>query len=282
MTLDHLAALLKLLLYAGALAGGGAALAEVSLRSGPGAAESKGPWTIAAGGLTAVLAALAGALLLMRRLDLDLDRPSLEAVFGGPAGVALGAQVVGGLLLMVAAWRSALRPLRLAGSLLLLGSFGLVGHAGSISYWSGLLAAAHLSTAGWWLGGLLQVRQACSMLGAEPLAALVRRFSRQALLVVGAMVASGAILVFVLVSPTLEAWSTPYARTLALKIAAATGALAIANTNRTRFLPRLEAGQPGAARRLGRAVCLEIVLLAGTLAVTAWLTTYHSPYDAGS
>ncbi len=260
LTLEHLAALAKLLLYAGALVGAGAALAGASLRDGLGEVQENAPRRIVAGALTAVAAALAGGVLLVMRLGGELDGPILSAVFGGPTGIALGAQVGAGRSCSRRHGVGADGRFRLAGALLLLGSFGVTGHSAAASPWTGLLAAAHLVAAAWWLGGLLLLRQACRSLGAEELEALVRRFSRLALFVVGGLVASGAILVFVLVSPTWDAWNTPYARNLALKIALAVGALAIANVNRTRLVPRLSAGQPGAPRSLRRAVTLEIGL----------------------
>lgn len=277
--LELLAALLKLLLYAGALVGGGVALAWASLDPRLGEAEKPAPGWIAGGAAAALLGALAGSVLLLWQLG-GFDGPTVAAMLGTPTGIALGLRIAGGALLLAAPRRAALLPLRLAGAAALLASFGVSGHAAASSPFSGMVAALHLLTAAWWLGSLLLLRSACRSLPAGPLAALFRHFGRLALGVVGAMAASGVVLVLVLLPLSWAAWGTPYAQSLALKIALVCGALAIATYARSRLLPRLEGGEPAAPKILRRAVTLEIALIAGTLAATAWLTTFHSPYEA--
>lgn len=278
MTLDSLAALAKFLLYAGTLVGAGAALAWATFREGLGEVGRDARRRIVGGALGALAAALAGCVLLVMRLGGTLDGPMLSAVFGGPTGIALLAQVGGAALLLATAQGAAHRPLRLLGALLLPASFGVTGHSAAFSPWAGGLAAFHLVAAAWWFGGLLFLRQACRSLGPAELGALVRRFSRLAFSVVSCLVASGGVLVLALVSPTWEAWNTPYARNLALKLALAACALTAANVNRKRFVPRLSAGRPGAAESVARAATFEIVAIVGVLAATAWLTTFHSPH----
>ncbi len=278
MTLEQLAALLKLLLYAGALIGGGVALAGASLRSRLGKAEELAPRWIAGGATAAMIGALAGTGLLLWQLG-GFDGSTVAAVLVAPTGIALGLQLAGGALLLAARSRESRFPLRLAGATMLLASFGASGHAAAASPYSGLVAALHLLAAAWWLGSLLLLRSACACLSPGALAGLAQYFGRLALAVVGVMVASGIVLVFVLVPLKLAAWLTAYAQNLALKIAFAAGALAIATYARTRLVPRLARGVAAAPRALRRTVTLEIALIGGALAATAWLTTFHSPHE---
>jgi putative copper export protein len=278
MTLEQLAALLRLLLYAGALTAGGAALAWASLGSRLGGAAKPAPRWIAGGAAAALVAAVAGAALLLWQLG-GFDASILAALVGSPSGLALGLQILGGALLLASARRAAALPLRLAGAVALFAAFGANGHAAASSAWSGLLAGVHVLAAGWWLASLLLLRSACRSLPAGELAGLTRHFGRLAIAGIAAMVACGGVLVLVLVPPTREAWLTPYAQNLALKIAFAAAALAVATYARTRLVPRLEHAAPAASLALRRTVTAEIVLIAGTLAATAWLTTFHSPHE---
>ena len=277
MTLELLAAVAKLTLYTGALIGAGTALAWASLGDSLGKVQAQAPRRIAVGAAAAALAALSGTVLLLLRLG-GLEGPILAAVLGTPAGASLGLQVGGGGLLIATARGAAQRPLRLLGGGLLLASFGLSGHAAAAGFLSGTVATLHLLAAAWWFGSLLLLRSACRTLPGGPLAALVGRFGRLALFVVGGMIGSGAVVVFVLVGPTLSAWGTPYARSLTAKIALACCALALAVYARSRLVPRLAHDGTAAATILRRVVTIEAALLAATLAATAWLTTFHSPH----
>ena len=279
MTLDLLAALAKLLLFAGALIGAGTALAWASLRDGLGGVEPLAPRLVRRGAAVAGLASVAGVAVLLLQLG-DLDGPTLAAVLASPTGLAAGLRIAGAILLWAAARGRARRPLRLVGCGAILSSFGVTGHAAAAAALAGLVAVAHVAAAAWWLGGLLLLRRACASLSAEALATLVGRFSRLALLVVGGMAAAGTVLVFVLVQPTRDAWITPYGLNLAVKLALAGAALGIAARNRTRLAPRLASGGVAASRALRNAVTLEIALVAGALAATAWLTTFQSPHAA--
>lgn len=278
MTAEQLAALLKLLLYAGALVGGGMAVAEASLSSRLGEAQRPAPRWIAGGAATALMAALGGAALLLHQLG-GFDEATVGAVLAAPTGLALGLQLAGGALLLVARRRASLLPLRLTGAAALLAAFGVSGHPAAESPWAGAIAALHLLAAAWWLGSLLLLRSACVTLPPARLAELARFFGKLAMVVVGSMVASGAALVLALMPLRLAAWSTGYGQNLLVKIAFAAGALAIAAYARQRLVPRVEAGDGGAPSRLRRTVTVEIALIGGALAATAWLTTFHSPHE---
>ncbi|HTO86056.1 MAG TPA: CopD family protein [Thermoanaerobaculia bacterium] len=280
MTLELVAALAKLLIYAAALAGAGTALAWASLRDALGNLPNEAPRRIGWSAAVAAASALAALAILVARLGSGFDPSLLGAALGGFAGLAFAAQIAGAALLGAAAGGTARRPLRLTGAALLLASFGITGHAAASGAATGLLAAVHVAAAAWWLGSLLLIRSACATQDSRALAALVRIFARAALFVVGAMVVAGVVVAAALVSPWRHDWLTPYAKNLLLKVSGAGAALALAAYNRFRLVPLLEDPGGTATGRLRRSVTAEIALLGAVLLATAWLTTFHSPHEA--
>ena len=281
MSLELLAGIAKLSLYAGTLVGAGTALARASLHGDLGPAEQEAPRRIAWAAGVAASSSAAGLAVLSMRLGLGIDLSAVSLVLAGSIGAAAGAQLLGATLLFVAAGgTNPRRPLRLIGTALLLSSFGMTGHSAAAGLVPGCLAAAHVAGAAWWLGGLFLIRSACSTETGGALAGLVRRFSRQAVAVVAAMAGAGIVAAFVLVDPTHEGWWTPYARTLLVKMALAGAAVAVAAHNRLRLTPRVSAREAASAVALRRSVTVEIVLIGCVLAATAWLTTFHSPHEA--
>lgn len=188
-------------------------------------------------------------------------------------------QLAGCLPLLAAQFGSFVLPLRLAGALALFASFGVNGHAPAASTAAGMVAALHLLAAAWWLASLLLLRSACISLPSPALADLVRYFGKLAIAFIGILVGSGLSLILVLVPLELTAWRTGYGLHLGLKIALACAALAVATYARTRVVPRIVREKPAAHRVLRRTVTVEIALIGGALAATAWLTTFHSPHE---
>lgn len=266
MNLELAAAAAKLSFYAAGGVAAGTALAAPTLHL-PAALVGRRVRSSAA---LALLAATAGFFLLVLRLDAGLEWELVRAVLDGPAGHAVALQLAGGLLLLAGAGaprRSAL------GALALLASFGASGHAADHGLLQAFLTVAHVAAAAWWLGGLLIVRAACAASPSGQAAILVRRFSRLALILVASLAATGAFLVWELV--TIAGFETSYARTLLAKLLGVAAALAVAARSRLLHLPALVAGDP---RPLRRTVTIELALLAAALAVTAWLTTFESPH----
>lgn len=278
MILEPAAAAVKLALYLGIAIGAGTALARASLGRGRAAldgapARQRIRWSA----VLMMVAACAGVLLLVLRLGEGFDPSVLSAVLDGPVGLAAALQVGGGVLLLAGAARGSAWPV--AGATAALSSFAVTGHTASLGVGAGLVAAAHVGAAAWWLGGLLLVRSACRAHETDALAALVARFSFLALPVVGALALGGLIAAIALVGASREAWLSPYGRDLALKIALAAVAVSVAAYNRLRLVPRLAAADARAAGALRRSVTLEVAVLCGVLAATAWLTTFRSPHE---
>lgn len=188
-------------------------------------------------------------------------------------------QLVGSaLLLAFGAARDFSRALSIVGALTLIGSFGINGHSASTSPWAGAVATAHVATGAWWLGALLLLRPACRTCSPDELQKLVRRFSVQAMIVVGGLVLAGVALILTLVDFNHSGWSSPYAQVLVVKLAFAASVLGLAAYNRFRLTPDLCAEDGRAIVSLRRSIAAEIFLIIGVLAATAALTTYTSPH----
>jgi len=267
--LEALAALAKVLLYAGALAGAGAAFAAASLGSRLGSVSSLAPSIIRAGAASAILGALGHVYFLILRLGGDFSAPVLSTVLESPTGAALAFQLIGSLVLIVfASARGIRKHLCVAGGILTIVSFGINGHAGSLNLTSGAIAALHVGAAAWWLGALLLLWPACGQLAAGDFTMMV---------VIG-LVAAGVALILTLVNFSHPDWFTPYVQLLSLKVALAASVLALAAFNKLRLTPRLRDEDGRAIRGLRRSIILEIAIISAVLATTALLTTYTSPH----
>jgi putative copper export protein len=265
MTLEIAAAVAKLFFLAAGCLAAGAALAARSLDTPPARARSR----IQRAAAVAIMAAGLGFVILILRLGSGLEWELARAVMDTPAGLAVALQVAGGLALLLGAASPRWSGL---GALALLSSFGASGHAAAHGLGQALVTVAHVGVAAWWLGGLTIVHSACAS-SQDDAVATVRRFSHLALPAVTVLVATGAFLIWELV--TIAGFETSYARTVLAKLLTVAAALAVAARNRLRYLPALAAGDPLPLRR---AVTLELALLLAVLAITTWLTTFESPH----
>lgn len=277
--LEALAALAKLLLYAGTLAGAGTAFAAASLGGSLAQATPVAPPIMRIGAALAALGAVAHVVILVLRLGGEFSEPVLLAILDSPTGAALALQLLGAAVVLVFASARGLRNYAcVLGGILIIQSFGVNGHAGSLNFTSGAIAALHVGAAGWWLGALLLLWPAWRRLPIDGFVSLTRRFSFQALIVVGALVVAGAVLVLTLVNFGRPDWFTPYAQLLTLKIALAASALGLAAFNKLRLTPHLAEEDGRALRVLRQSIRLELAVIGCVLATTALLTTYTSPH----
>ncbi len=166
-----------------------------------------------------------------------------------------------------------------------LGLLGASGHAAAVEPGTSLaigVDAVHLLTAGVWIGGLLPIAgllaAASHEAGADarPWAVLAaRRFSRIALVVVLALVASGIWNAIIQVQSVAGLVGTPYGRLLLVKLAIFVPILGLAAVNRRWLLPALSGeastvGRP-AMRRLARLMRIEALLGLAVVGVVAAL-----------
>ena len=203
----------------------------------------------------------------------------------------------GGLLVLLAAFLTVRAEVRdrtdwraLRGQVVLLGilALGLVaaaGHAAAVEPGAAAALAAdivHLVAGGVWVGGLPALALLLWLAGrragadARPYAVLAaRRFSRVALALVGALLASGLWSTWVQVASVAGLLGTRHGRLLLVKLVAFAAMLVLAALGR-RVIPALagEAAPVGrpAMRRLSRFVAAEAALALLILAVVAAMT----------
>ncbi|MEP7030323.1 MAG: copper homeostasis membrane protein CopD [Pseudolabrys sp.] len=169
---------------------------------------------------------------------------------------------------------------QLATAALLIALIAPTGHAGATPGMAGNIHIAadmvHLVAAGCWLGALpalvmllIQARSAKAWRAYTQ--ASVKRFSQLGMLCVAALLASGIINAWNLLSGPRDLIATEYGRLMLLKVGLFTAMVAIATVNKFHLTPRLPAGGP--LRVLQRNSVGEIVLGLAVMVLVGWLGT---------
>ncbi|MET0658593.1 MAG: CopD family protein [Steroidobacteraceae bacterium] len=276
--LDALAAVVRALLYAGVLSMVGFVLVELTLQPSQTMVQWLDRMTRRAAALT-ISACLLGTFVLFLRLGGQLDDATISAVLTSSVGAATALQVAGALMLLFSVREPSVSPAGRAGNAAIaVASFAFNGHAAVVGFVDGLIAAAHVTAAAWWVGALFLLLHEGAH---EPtqFAALVQRFAVLALRIVGGLVIAGLILLLVLVDFARDPWFTPYVATLAIKIALALMVLSLAAYNKLRLTASLVRGDARAAGALRNTITAELLLIGAVLVATAILTTYTSPHE---
>jgi copper transport protein len=207
----------------------------------------------------------------------DTWRTGFTSTLGRSAVVA----IVGEMLIAAASLRTGAIVARVAlaaGATLALASFGLTGHvvtAGPRLITVPLLLL-HTTTVAFWVGSLLPLAVAVTLLKAEA-AAIVQRFSRIAVWSVAALVAAGIGIAALQVGTIAALFESDYGQTLLLKLALVAALLLLAALNKLRLTPRLEAATHGAANALRISIAIECVLAFAIIAASAVLGTSPPP-----
>ena len=235
----------------------------------------------------ALAVAIASGAAWLALLAADIyGAPLVEVCLqGGPWAVLSGtrfgavwsARLAAALLLAVMIVWPGLRGLQLAAAAAIIAPLALIGHAGATPGAAGQLHlasdAVHLVAAGVWLGGLPALALLLSL--ARPprglAARAAARFSTLGVVGVAALLASGIVNSWMLLSSPRDLIATDYGRLLFLKIGLFAAMLAIAAVNRFHLTPRL-AGAP-ARRALTRNSLAETALGAGVLLLVGALGT---------
>lgn len=289
---DWVAAVLRLVAYAGALGAAGYVLVVSALR----ADDDPPPVTTAvlfaiAASLVALLAGIPvqAALATGRGVGSITEPGVLSLVLRDGVAASLLVTVVGLLAMAITAGLSFGRPARavaLAGAVVAPVGFAITGHTrtmdpAAIGY---LADAAHLWAGAVWLGGLVAVVAVVRRRrrDGDPFAAAeaVARFSGWAAAVTAAVVVAGLAMAWLEVGGWHALTTTSYGRLLLAKVALVAVVVAVAATNRYRLLPQVAAAavedppaDDGEAwRSLLARVRVEVVLLVAVLGVTSVLT----------
>jgi len=200
------------------------------------------------------------------------------------AGTAAGDAVwlrLGGLAVLLAGLLTArLRlPTLFVGGLLVALSFGLVGHVQDEpnSLWLHALLTLHLAAVAFWIGSLWPMLRIAGAPERARVAVVMQRFGRIAAACVACLLLAGILLAALLLGGIAPLVTTAYGWVLLAKLALVVGLLGLAALNKWRLVPRLAAGDAGAALRLRRSIAAEIALVAAILLATAVLTSAVSP-----
>jgi copper transport protein len=133
---------------------------------------------------------------------------------------------------------------------------------------------AHVVSAAAWVGGLAVTVLALVVAGAHrwPLAArVVPRFSLLATAAVALLIAAGLVSAYLEVHSWSGRWTTAYGRLVLLKVGLLLPVLALGAFNNRVSVRGLRLELAAVRRRFAQAVAIELVLVAGLLAVTAAL-----------
>jgi putative copper resistance protein D len=166
-----------------------------------------------------------------------------------------------------------------AGAVAAATSFAWVGHTHSlVPYWPPILVVGiHLCAAAFWLGALAPLLTVSNTGDLAVVAATAARFGAAAQYIVGALVAAGVTLLWLLLGSLSQLWMSAYGRCLTLKLALVAALLYCAAFNKLRLTPRLTAGDTAALHSLRTSIRLELSLGVLILVVTAALTTLNGP-----
>jgi putative copper resistance protein D len=252
-----------------------------------------------------VIAAFAGGAMILAAAasmsgdagglaDVGLARMILQAGEGRPSLVRLiGLILIGGSL----TGRRSPAAMTLLGSVAAATSFAWVGHVHSLSALRGawlpaLAIVVHLLGVAFWLGALIPLlmvagdadlsrgdtsRADMSRADMSRIAATVGRFGTAALVVVGALLTAGVVLLCLLLRDVSELWSDDYGRLVLTKILLVACLLALAALNHWRLTPRLFAYDTGALQALKGSIMAELALAGCVLVMTAAMTTLAGP-----
>ena len=235
--------------------------------------------------------ALAAALFTALRLPiiagtLGGELPSmwdwslLQFVFQSSEGYAAQVRVAGLLLILVLGDRSSgASALAVIGAVLVSASFAFTGH--SLSLEQGLfpqvLLTIHLIGVSYWLGAFYPLRYLTNRSDLPSVAVIMKRFAEIALFVVGALIAAGFVLLWILLESPLALFDSAYGRAVAIKLLFVVVLLGLAAINKFRLAPALFRGDVSALTRLRTSITAELALAGLILAVTATFTTITGP-----
>jgi putative copper resistance protein D len=265
---------MKFALYLGVLTSAGTVIAALVFRL-------KSHRTIAVkfallGMAAALLAFLLRGAMLTGDASGMFDPEMLGLLWGTPVGTALSYRIGGLGLLMIGLLLGRFGMwLSVFGGVLAIWSFDQVGHVPDRDV--ALLDIAltlHLIAVAFWIGILMPLGQlAASPATWTKAVDIGHRFGIIATITVPLLIIAGGYMGYILVGSITALFTTGYGQALLVKVALVSGLLGLAAANKLRFIPRLRAGDPLAARHLVQTIRVEWAVIALILAATAVLTS---------
>lgn len=209
-----------------------------------------------------------------------IDPAFMSMIMSGGEGRATSLRIAGlGLTLFAVSKSPAFRAPGLVGAIIAASSFAWVGHVHRFmpAAVPSVLLGLHLLCAAFWLGALPPLWLIAAG-GNEPqIADAAARFGKLALRIVALLLAAGASLLWMFIAAAGAFWSSSYGLSMAAKLLAVCGILALAAWNKLSLTPQLLQRRPGAVASFRRSLCAEIFFGALILTITAALTTLSGP-----
>lgn len=265
----------RVVLYLGLFAGVGGAFFRTWIDAAqPAAARRAVDLALAAGLLAAATSpGLQGADMLGAPWLESASPHAWRIGMGSSFGLTLGIAACAMVLALAGNHLRAPRRARAASLLALLGvglALAASGHAGTAPpQWLARPAVfLHTLGAALWIGALAPLAAALRTGGPAGRCTL-SRFSRWVVAPLCVLVAAGVVLASVQLRQPSDLLATGYGRVLAAKLALVTAVLALAAGNRWRLTEGVLRERSGAARRLRRAILVELSVMAGVLGVVA-------------
>lgn len=208
--------------------------------------------------------------------DVSLLQFAMESSEGEAALVRAAGLVL--ILLLASSSAAAAVPAAL-GAILVPVSFAFTGHSLSLErgFLPQVLVAIHLIGVSYWLGAFYPLRQVAYRSDLPNVALITKRFGDIALYVVGTLIATGVVLLWILLETPLALFDSAYGRLLAIKLLLVAGLLSLAAVNKLVLAPALMRGERSALPRLRNSISAELAVAGLILVVTATFTTVAGP-----
>ena len=231
----------------------------------------------------AAVAALNRAVVIEQEWSAFWSPDAIADAVSTHFGAAAGLRLLGGIVVVLALFRAAANPPRMAtvvtaltGGALVLASFAFDGHTVTEGprWLHSIASVSHVSAAAVWSGGVVLLADLLwrrHRRGADVLRPLMR-FSRMAATALVLAGAAGTVMAILVLDRFADLWSTPWGRLLLAKIALVAVAAAIGGHNRWVLIPAVDQNENATVhQRLRRAASIEAIALLCVAVVTAFL-----------
>jgi copper resistance protein D len=208
-----------------------------------------------------------------------VDGSFARMVLGAGEGRATGARIIGLCLALLAlSPKPMLRGPAILGGVIAATSFAWIGHVHALTpvIAPSLLLCLHLLCVAFWLGALPPLWVVVAGGNEAQIAAAAARFGKLALRVVALLLAAGASVLLMLISPA-QLLTSDYGCLMSIKLLAVAALLGLAAWNKLRLTPRLLGSEKRAVVLFRRSLAAEISVGAFILMITAAFTSLTGP-----
>lgn len=204
-----------------------------------------------------------------------IDPLMLQLAIETKSGIGYLTAFMGFVVMLVAhkLQSKARKIILIIGSVSVLFSFTLAGHALVGKLLTQALLMLHLLGIAFWLGALLPFRWICLQSDTTNLLGLAHRFGVLAMVYVGLIVIAGLTYAYTLLGEASLLFTTSYGNVLLVKIMLVAVLLSLAALNKFKLVPELEKNPLQGIRKFKFSVQLEIALTIVILLTSSLLTT---------